>query len=81
MCSSPAMSTSPDLLVATLSRWLAGHADLAQVREVVAQPVELGPESAELVSELRDELESADVSPPRLQPLVRETIEAIALQQ
>jgi hypothetical protein len=81
MCSSAAMSTSPDLVVQTLSRWLAGHVDLAQVQEVLAQPVDLGPESAELVSELRQELESPGVSRPKLQPLVRETIEAIALQQ
>jgi hypothetical protein len=75
------MSTSPDILVATLSRWLAGHVDLVQVQEVLADPVDLGPESAELVSELRQELDSPDVSRPKLQPLVREAIEAIALQQ
>ena len=72
------MSTSPDL-VQTLSHWLAGHADLSQVRDALAQPVEVGPESQELIDELRDELEQPDVSRPKLQPLVRETIEAIAL--
>ena len=75
------MSTNPDLVVQILSRWLAGHVDLIEVREVLADPVDLGPESAELVSELREELDSPDVSRPKLQPLVRETIEAIALQQ
>jgi hypothetical protein len=75
------MSTSPDLVVSTLSRWLAGHVDLAQVEEVLAQPVELGPESAELVAELREELAAPATSRPKLQPLVRETIEAIALGQ
>jgi hypothetical protein len=74
------MSTSPDL-VQTLSRWLAGHADLGQVREALAEPVEAGPESRELIEELRDELARPDVSRPQLQPLVRETIEAIALGQ
>jgi hypothetical protein len=74
------MSTSPDL-VQTLSRWLAGHVDVAQVRDALAQSGELGPESQELVEELRGELARPDVSRPQLQPLVRETIEAIALGQ
>jgi hypothetical protein len=74
------MSTSPDL-VQTLSRWLAGHVDLGQVREALAEPVEAGPESQELIEELRGELARPDVSRPELQPLVRETIEAIALGQ
>ena len=74
------MSTSPDL-VQTLSHWLAGHVDVGQVREALADSGELGPESQELVEELRDELERPDVSRPQLQPLVRETIEAIALGQ
>jgi hypothetical protein len=73
------MSTSPDLVVQTLSRWLAGHVDAAQVQEVLAQPVDLGPESSELVAELREELAAPTTSRPKLQPLVRETIEAIAL--
>jgi hypothetical protein len=72
------MSTNPDL-VRTLSHWLAGHADLAQVREALAQPGDLGPESQELIAELRDELARPDVSGSELQPLVREAIEAIAL--
>jgi hypothetical protein len=75
------MSTSPDQVVQTLSWWLAGRAELAQVERVLADPGELGPESAELVKELRKELSAPDVSPPKLQPLVRETIEAIALEQ
>ena len=74
------MSTSPDL-VQTLSRWLAGHVDVGQVREALADSGELGPESQELVEELRDELARPDVSRPQLQPLVREAIEAIALGQ
>jgi len=74
------MSTSPDL-VQTLSRWLAGHVDIGQVREALAQPGDVGPESQELIEELRSELARPDVSRPQLQPLVRETIEAIALGQ
>ena len=72
------MSTSPDHVVQTLSWFLVGRVDAGQVEEALAQPVELGPESAELVNELRSELGAGDVSPPKLQPLVRETIEAIA---
>jgi hypothetical protein len=72
------MSTSPDQVVQTLSWYLAGRAELEQVEQVLADPDELGPESTQLVQELRDELRADDVSPPKLQPLVRETIEAIA---
>ncbi len=72
------MSTSPDL-VHTLSRWLAGHADLGHVRKALDGPGELGPESQELIDELRGELSRPNVSRPQLQPLVRETIEAVAL--
>jgi hypothetical protein len=62
------MSTSPDL-VQTLSRWLAGHVDVGQVQEALAHPG------------VRGELARPDVSRPELQPLVRETIEAIALRE
>ena len=72
------MSTRRDL-VQTLSQWLAGHAELSEVREALATPVDLGPESQGLVDELRDELARPNVGRPQLQPLVRETIEAIAL--
>ena len=71
------MSTSPDL-VQTLSHWLAGHVDLGRVREALDAPGEVGPESQELIDELRGEIARPDVSRPKLQPLVRETIEAIA---
>lgn len=74
------MSTSPDL-VQTLSRWLAGHVDLGHVREALAHPGDVGPESQDLIEELRGELARPEVSRPQLQPLVRETIEAIALGQ
>jgi hypothetical protein len=72
------MSTSPDQVMNTLSWYLAGRAELEDVEQVLADPAELGPESAQLVQELREELDADDVSPPKLQPLVRETIEAIA---
>ena len=69
---------SPDHLVQTLSWFLVGRADAAQVEAALAATGDLGPESAELVDELRGELSAGEVSPPKLQPLVRETIEAIA---
>jgi hypothetical protein len=72
------MSTSPDL-VRTLSNWLAGHTDLPTVRKALAEANGHGPESQKLIAELRGELERTDVSGPQLQPLVRETIEAVAL--
>jgi len=74
------MSTSPDL-VQTLSRWLAGHVDTGHMRKALDQSAEVGPESQELIDELRGQLARPDVSRPQLQPLVRETIEAIALGQ
>jgi hypothetical protein len=72
------MSTSPDDVVNTLSWFLVGRAEREQVAQVLADPDDLGPESAELVHELRQELAKPDVPPPKLEPLVRETIEAIA---
>jgi hypothetical protein len=73
------MSTSPDL-VQTLSHFLAGHADLPTVRRALDDPPgDVGPESRELIDELRGELARPEISRPKLQPLVRETIEAIAL--
>jgi hypothetical protein len=72
------MSTSPDDVVQTLSWWLAGRVGLDQVKEALADPEQLGPASAELVNELRQELAKPDLTPTTLQPLVRETIEAIA---
>ena len=69
---------SPDL-VPVLSQWLAGHVETHELRDHLADAGRLGPESQELVDELRGELDRPDVSRPQLQPLVRETIEAIAL--
>jgi hypothetical protein len=79
MCSSAPMSTSPDDVVRTLSWWLTGRAELAQVTAALADADGLGPESRDLVEELRRELSSPDCTRAKLQPLVRETIEAIAL--
>src|ERR671924_346572 len=68
------MSTSPDL-VQTLSHFLAGHADLPTVRRALDDPPgDVGPESRELIDELRGELARPEISRPKLQPLVRETI-------
>jgi hypothetical protein len=72
------MSTSPDEVMNTLSWYLAGRAELEQVEQVLVDPDDLGPESARLIRELRQELSKPDVAPPKLEPLVRETIEAIA---
>jgi hypothetical protein len=72
------MSTSPDL-IQTLSHYLAGHTDVHTVRHALNDPGDVGPESRELIDELRSELARPEISRPKLQPLVRETIEAIAL--
>jgi hypothetical protein len=72
------MSTSPDDVVQILSWWLAGRADLAEVERALTDANDLGPVSKELVDELRQKLISPRLAPTTLQPLVRETIEAIA---
>jgi hypothetical protein len=72
------MSTSPDDVVQVLSWWLAGRADLAEVERALTDANDLGPVSRELVDELRQKLVSPRLAPTTLQPLVRETIEAIA---
>jgi hypothetical protein len=73
------MSTSPDDVVQTLSWWLSGRAELAEVDRTLAAARDLGPEASELVAELRRELSKPESTRAKLQPLVRETIEAIAL--
>lgn len=72
------MSTSPDEVVQILSWWLAGRANLAEVERALTDATQLGPVSKELVDELRQKLVSPRLAPTTLQPLVRETIEAIA---
>jgi hypothetical protein len=72
------MSTSPDQVMQTLSWFLAGRAEPEDVKEALADSSELGPESTALVHELREELSDPDLSRAQLQPLVRETIEALA---
>ena len=72
------MSTSPDQVMQTLSWFLVGRADADEVQQALAAAGELGPASTQLVNELREELGKPDLTPTELQPLVRETIEAIA---
>jgi hypothetical protein len=72
------MSTNPDQVMQTLSWFLAGRIEPQDVKEALVDSPELGPESTALVQELREELSGPDSSRAKLQPLVRETIEAIA---
>lgn len=80
-----AMSTSPDTrpddeLVNVLSHWLARHVgdeELLRVLEEV-DPGKLGPEQAEAVHELAEELRSPG-GRGELERVVRETLEALAL--
>ena len=83
------MSTNPeraaherasDALVHELSRWLAGHASVADLREAVeGTPLgELAPGKREAVEELREELRSPR-SGAQVEVAVRETLEALAL--
>jgi hypothetical protein len=72
------MSTNPDQVMQMLSWFLVGRVAPEDVKEALVDSPELGPESTALVKELREELSGPDNSRAKLQPLVRETIEAIA---
>ena len=83
------MSTNPeraaherasDALVHELSRWLAGHASVPELRDAVERVplAELAPGEREAVEELREELASPR-SHAQLEVAVRETLEALAL--
>jgi hypothetical protein len=77
------MSTSPeDRIVTALSRWLARHVNNAQLRQEVEAVGSggLSGEQAGLLDELLRELERADPGErASLEPLVRETLEALVL--
>ena len=82
------MSTSPreiskrpeDRVISLLSHWLARHLDTRQLAERLGEVdlAGLSPGEVEVVEELAAELEAG---PARalLEPVVRETIEALAL--
>jgi hypothetical protein len=74
------MSTSPDDLVTTLSRWLARHVTDEELRRQVeaADVASFSPEQSRALAELRQELERGD-GPGGLEMAVRETLEALAL--
>jgi hypothetical protein len=76
------MSTSPDELIGVLSRWLAGHLDNAELRDELAgaDRAMLSDSQAEAIDELAAELgEATAEARGRLEWVVRETLEALAL--
>jgi hypothetical protein len=76
------MSTSPDELIGVLSRWLAGHLDTAELRKELADADRtlLSDSQAEAIDELASELgAAAPEARGRLERVVRETLEALAL--
>ena len=76
------MSTSPDELIGVLSRWLAGHLDNAELGEELAgaDRASLSDSQAEAIDELAAELrEATPDARGRLEWVVRETLEALAL--
>jgi hypothetical protein len=79
------MSTSPeDRIVALLSQWLARHLDNEQLRDRVeaAGRQGLSASQSEAVDELLAELSGASPSDrAALEPLVRETLEALVLAE
>jgi hypothetical protein len=76
------MSTSPEsTAIHTMSRWLAGHVGNAELRIELARlaDAEVGPESRELLDDLRDALATAgDDHRGDVDRLVRESLEALA---
>lgn len=81
MSASPdATRRSEDEIISLLSHWLARHLDTAQLRQrlEVVRTDPLSPGQAEVVDEVLDEL-GDDVSRARLEPVVREAVEALAL--
>jgi hypothetical protein len=76
------MSTSPDELIAALSRWLAGHLDNVALTAslAAADRSSLTDVQAEAVDELLADLREAPAGRRgRLERVVRETLEALAL--
>ena len=69
-----------DRLVTVISGWLAGHVSEGELRRELegARSVELAPDQAEAVDELRAELVK-DSRRGELQMVARETLEALAL--
>jgi len=81
------MSTSPEPIsrpenemISLLSHWLARHVDTPELRQRLdaVGTGGLSPGQAEVVDELLGELRS-EVPRARLEPVVRETLEALAL--
>jgi hypothetical protein len=81
------MSTSPEPIsrpenemISLLSHWLARHVDTLELRQRLdaVGTGGLSPGQAEVVDELLGELRS-EVPRARLEPVVRETLEALAL--
>ena len=76
------MSTSPDELIAALSRWLAGHLSEAELTAALADADRslLSEAQAEAVDELLTEFRAASRGGRgHFQRVVRETLEALAL--
>ena len=73
-------SRADDHLVTVISGWLAGHVSEGELRRELkgVRRVELAPDQAEAVAELRTELAN-DNRRGELQMVARETLEALAL--
>ena len=73
-------SRADDRLVTVISGWLAGHVSEGELRRELkgVRSVELAPDQAEAVAELRTELAN-DNRHGELEMVARETLEAVAL--
>jgi hypothetical protein len=77
---SPDQTRTDDLIVNTISRWLARHIgdDELQTELDRVDLGDLGPDSVEAVDELRQELRDGS-DRAEIEMIARETVEAVAL--
>jgi hypothetical protein len=80
MSMSPDQTRTDDLIVNTISRWLARHIgdDELQTELDRVDLGDLGPDSVEAVDELRQELRDGS-DRAEIEMIARETVEAVAL--
>ena len=77
---SPEQTRTDDLIVNTISRWLARHIGDDELRTGLdgVDLADLGPDSVEAVNELRQELRNGS-DRAEIEMIARETVEAVAL--
>ena len=80
MSTSPETTRADDRIVTAISRWLARHIGDGELRSELDRvgTADLAPDQAEVVEELRNELDAAS-GRAAVEMVARETLEAVAL--